>query len=421
MARSTGLLLRLYLGATALWSARAWKHLERRRLKGKEHPERWREKAAASMADRPDGPLIWLHAVGLGEVMALRGLIDALAEMRPDLNFLVTSSARASGEVFSKALPPRTIHQYLPLDVPKFRRRFLDHWRPDLSIWSEQDLWPGLIVEAARRGIPLALVNARMGERAFRSRRRVRGLYADLYSRFRLISAQDEATAAHMGTLAPGVAVEVAGSLKAACAELPDSPDRITIKQRLGGRLTWLAAPTHPEDEAVALAAQARLFAEDRTRLLILAPRLPERGPETAAAATALGLKSALRSQDGVPGEDVAVWIADSFGEMGLWYRLCPVALIGGSFGAVDGHNPWEAVRLGTAVLHGPRTANFAGDYALLTEAKACRQIADTDALVTAIDAPDLVALAARAAGVQAQAMAGVATLRDRLLALLPG
>lgn len=421
MADRTGVLLRLYLGSTTLWGARAWKHLERRRLKGKEHPDRWREKAAASMVDRPAGPLVWLHAVGLGEVMALRGLIDALAEARPDLNFLVTSSARASGEVFSAALPPRTVHQYLPLDVPKFRRRFLDHWRPDLSVWSEQDLWPGLIVETARRGIPLALVNARMGDRAFRSRRRARGLYADLFSRFRLISAQDDATAAHILALAPRAAVDVAGSLKAACAELPDSPERIAIKQQLGGRLTWLAASTHPEDEAVALAAQARLFAEDRTRLLILAPRLPERGPEIAAAATALGLTPALRSQGGVPGQDVAVWIADSFGEMGLWYRLCPVALIGGSFGPVEGHNPWEAVRLGTAVLHGPRTANFAADYALLTQAKACREVADSASLVSAIDAPDLVALAARAAGVQAQAMAGVASLRDRLLALLPG
>ncbi len=421
MTDRTGALLRLYLGATALWSVRAWKHLDRRRQNGKEHPDRWREKAADRMADRPAGPLVWLHAVGLGEVMALRGLIDALAGARPDLNFLVTSSARASGEVFSTALPPRTIHQYLPLDVPKFRRRFLDHWRPDLSVWSEQDLWPGLIVETARRGIPLALVNARMGDRAFRARKRAQSLYADIYRRFRLVSAQDAATAAHIAALAPGVSPDVAGSLKAACSELPDSPDRVVIKQQLGGRLTWVAASTHAEDEAVALAAQARLFAEDRARLLVVAPRRPERGAEIAAAAQALGLETALRSRGGVPGQTVAVWVADSFGEMGLWYRLCAVALIGGTFGAVEGHNPWEAVRLGTAVLHGPRTANFAADYAMLTEAKACRQVTDAGALVAAIDAPDLVALAARAAGVQSQAGAAVVALRDRLLALIPG
>lgn len=417
--RPPGAALRLYLAASTLAGLRAWKHLERRRLRGKEHPERWREKAADTMAPRPDGPLIWLHAVGLGEVLALRGLIDALAEARPDLNFLVTSSARSSGEVFGANLPARSVHQYLPLDVPAFRRRFLDHWHPDLSVWAEQDLWPGLVLDCDRRGIPLAAVNARMGARAFRTRQRVRGLYADLYRRFALIAAQDDTTAGHIRALAPGVAVEVTGSLKAACAELADSPERVAIKQRLAGRLCWCAASTHAADEAVALAAQSLRFAEDRTSLMILAPRLPDRGAEIAEAARALGLEVALRSKGEVPGARHAVWIADSFGEMGLWYRLCPVALIGGSFGPVEGHNPWEAVRLGTAVLHGPQTANFAADYAALAEAGACRLVTDAAALAVAPDAPDLVAMAARAAAVQAEAAAGVTQIRDRLLALL--
>jgi 3-deoxy-D-manno-octulosonic-acid transferase len=413
--------LRLYLAAAALAGVRAGSHLEGRRRQGKEHPERWREKAADGMAPRPAGPLVWLHAVGLGEVMALRGLIDALAAARSDLSFLVTSSARASGEVFEAQLPPRTTHQYLPLDVPTFRRRFLDHWQPDLSVWAEQDLWPGLVHDCDRRGIALAAVNARMGARAFRSRRRAAALYADLYRRFAVIAAQDGATADHIRALAPGVEVMVPGSLKPACAELPDRPERAALKQRLAGRLCWCAASTHAEDEAVALAAQAARFAADRTSLLILAPRRPERGDTVAAAARDLRLAPALRSRGEVPGPSEAVWIADSFGEMGLWYRLSSVALIGGSFGPVEGHNPWEAVRLGTAVLHGPRVANFAADYALLTEARACRAVADAQALAAALDAPDLVAMAARAAGVQATAAEAVAAIRDRLLALLPG
>jgi 3-deoxy-D-manno-octulosonic-acid transferase len=419
--RPPGLALRLYLAASGLAGLRAWKHLERRRLRGKEHPDRWREKAADTMAPRPDGALIWLHAVGLGEVLALRGLIDALAEARPDLAFLVTSSARASGEVFEANRPPRSLHQYLPLDVPSFRRRFLDHWQPDLSVWAEQDLWPGLVHDCDRRGIPLAAVNARMGDRAFRSRHRVRWLYDDIYRRFAFIAAQDGATADHIRRLAPGVEVLVTGSLKAACAALADSPERTAIKQQLAGRLSWCAASTHPDDEAVALGAQARRFAEDRTSLLILAPRRPERGAEIAGAARTLGLEAALRSKAEVPGPGQAVWIADSFGEMGLWYRLSPVALIGGSFGPVEGHNPWEAVRLGTAVLHGPRTANFAADYAALAEAQACRLVTDAPSLAAALEAPDLVAMAARAAAVQARAAESVAAIRDRLLALMPG
>ncbi len=260
-----GWLLRLYLGATRVIGLRAWKHLERRRLRGKEHPERWREKAADSMADRPPGTVVWMHAVGLGEVLALRGLIETLARARPHLTFLVTSSARASGEVFARNRPPNTIHQYLPLDVPWFRRRFLDHWRPALSVWAEQDLWPGLVFDADRRGIPLAMINARMNERAYRSRRRARALYADLYRRFALIGAQDVATAEHIRALAPGVAVQVTGSLKAACSALADSPDRAGLEAMLAERWIWCCAPSHPEDEA-AVALDAAPPARDPTR-----------------------------------------------------------------------------------------------------------------------------------------------------------
>ncbi len=416
----TGPLLRLYLAATRALGLRAWKHIESRRKRGKEHPDRWREKGADQMAPRPAGPLIWMHAVGLGEVLALRGLIEALAEARPDLQFLVTSSARASGEVFDRNRPPRTIHQYLPLDVPVFRKRFLDHWRPDLAVWAEQDLWPGFVFDTARRGIPLAMINARMNARSFASRRKVRSLYANLYRRFAYIAAQDETTAGHLRALSPGLDVAVTGSLKATCSPLADSPDRPKVEIHLAGRRLWCAASTHAEDEAVALAVQARRFGADPASLLILAPRLPARAAEIAAACDAQGLTYAFRSEGQLPAPTTAVWIADTFGEMGLWYRLCPASLIGGSFGTVQGHNPWEAVRLGSAVLHGPNTANFAADYAQLEAAGATRLVTDAAALDMALDAPDLRDIAARASALQESAAGGIITLRDRLLDLMP-
>ena len=418
--QQTGPLLRLYLAATQFLGVRAWKHIESRRKRGKEHPERWREKGADQMAPRPAGPLIWMHAVGLGEVLALRGLIEAMAEARPDLHFLVTSSARASGEVFDRNRPPRTIHQYLPLDVPVFRKRFLDHWRPDLAVWAEQDLWPGFVVETGRRGIPLAMINARMNARAFASRRKVGSLYADLYRRFAFVAAQDATTADHLRALAPGLEVAVTGSLKAACAPLADSPERPELETRLAGRRPWCAASTHAEDERIALAVQARRISADPASLLILAPRLPARAREIALDCEAHGLTYAFRSEGQLPAPGTAVWIADSFGEMGLWYRLCPVSLIGGSFGPVQGHNPWEAVRLGSAVLHGPNTANFAADYAQLESAGGTQLVTDAAALDAALDAPDLRDIAARASALQESAAGGIITLRDRLLDLMP-
>lgn len=416
----TGLALRLYLAATGVLALRAWKHLEKRRNRGKEHPERWREKAADRMADRPEGPLVWMHAVGLGEVLALRGLIEAMVAERPGLHVLVTSSARASGEVFDRNRPPNTIHQFLPLDVPSFIGRFLDHWRPDLSVWAEQDLWPGFVVETARRGIPLAMINARMGDRAHRSRARVGRLYGDLYRRFAFLAAQDARSAEHLRALAPGISVAALGSLKAACAPLADAPDRAEIARELRGRAVWCAASTHAEDEAVALAAVALRRGTLPHSLLILAPRSPDRREAILDACQERGLSTALRSRGERPGAQTDVWLADTFGEMGIWYRLSPMSMIGGSFGPVEGHNPWEAVRLGSVVLHGPRTANFAADYAALSAADACRPVQSAEDLVQALAMPDPASMAARASAVQADAATGLDEIRDRLLSLLP-
>ncbi len=415
----TGAVLRAYLAATA-WSAPlAQRHLRTRLARGKENPDRWREKLGEASHPRPDGPLVWMHAVGLGEVLALRGLIEELLGARADLQFLVTSSARASGEVFDRNRPPRTVHQYLPLDAGRFVTRFLDHWRPDLSVWAEQDLWPRFVVESHARGIPLAMINARMNDRALASRRRAGRLYGDLYARFALLAAQDAATARNMRLLAPAAAVAVTGSLKAACAPLADGPDRRRLAVALAGRRLWCAASTHPADEAVVLAAQAQRFAEDPASLLVLAPRLPDRRDEISAQCARLGLRSVLRSDGAVPGPQEAVWIADTYGEMGLWYRLCPVSVIGGSFGDTGGHNPWEAASLGSAILHGPRTANFGDDYAALALAEAARDISSAAALKAALSAPGLKQMAMRAQKVQAMSRQGMCNLRDLLLALL--
>lgn len=416
----TGAMLRLYLAFARAVTPFAERHLRKRLAQGKENPDRWREKLGEASGARPDGTLVWMHAVGLGEVLALRGLIEEMAALQPDLHFLVTSSARASGEVFAKNRPPNTQHQYLPLDCPPLINRFLDHWRPDLSVWAEQDLWPAFVVETARRGVPLAMVNARMNARAYASRRRAGRLYGDLLARFATIAAQDADTAAHLRALSGRSDVSVAGSLKAACAPLADhAEERARLEAALAGRKPWLAASTHPPDEAVVLAEQARRFAGDPASLLILAPRLPDRRDEIMAACRAAGLGVAQRSVGQVPGASDAVWLADSFGEMGLWYRMAPVSLIGGGFGATGGHNPWEAASLGSAILHGPDTANFSADYAQLEQASATRTVTSQEDLAAALDSGDLREMAGRASTVQLQARLGASATARELVALL--
>jgi len=382
----TGALLAGYLAVTAALAPFGTPHLRKRLFKEKEDPARWREKLGEPGAARPEGPLVWMHAVGLGEVLALRGLIAAMAVERADLSFLVTSSALTSARAFAGQLPPRTQHQFLPLDLPGPVERFLTHWRPDLSIWAEQDLWPRAVVAAAARGVPLALVNARMNERAFTSRRRAGGLYRDLFRRFSLIAAQDPDTARHMSALGAGE-VAVTGTLKAAAPPLAvDEVELARMRGALAGRRVWLAASTHPRDEAVALAAHAWLMKRDPGAVLILAPRDPGRG-------IVVPMPVARRSAGEAPGP--GVYLANTIGEMGLWYRLARVALIGGGFG-IGGHNPWEAARLGCAVLHGPGVENFAQDYKDLHAEAAAREVTRADDLVAALDDPGLPAMGER-------------------------
>lgn len=385
--------------------------LNRRLARGKELPDRWREKLGHPSLPRPDGPLIWLHAVGLGETLALRGLIAAMADQAPAAQFLVTSTTRGSAEVFARNLPPRTRHQFLPLDAPGYLNRFLDHWRPGLSIWAEQDLWPGAVTATAARGIPLALVNARMNAEAYARRARWKGLYANLLARFALITAQDAGTARHLQALgAKGVAVT--GSLKAAAPPLAADPARLAeAREALSGLHPVLLASSHPEDEFVTLSA---LRAAQPRPLLLIAPRDPQRGEEIAARVAEHGLSATRRSAGQGPTADV--WVVDTFGEMGLWYRLCASSLIGGTYGPTEGHNPWEPAALGSAILHGPRIANFAADFAALHQAGAAQPV-QPEAVIAALTA-DHTAMAARAKALSDAAQGALGPLATDLLKL---
>ncbi|WP_157971163.1 3-deoxy-D-manno-octulosonic acid transferase [Pseudogemmobacter bohemicus] len=387
--KACGWQLRLWLWLRPLLQPLMRRVLSRRLAQGREDPARMGEKLGEATLPRPDGRLVWLHAVGLGEVMALRPLIAQMQAQAPDLRFLITSTARSSAGVIAQNLPEGALHQFLPLDGPDFVAKFLDHWRPALSVWSEQDLWPGVICDTARRGIPLAWVNARMNAESLRKRKRLSGLYRDVMARFSLIEAQDRDSALNLRSLG-AQAVREGRSLKPAAEPLgADTAQCALMHERLAGRAVITAASTHPADEAVLIPAFRAIVARDPGALLILVPRLPARAPGIATALEAAGLSHIRRSQGGLPGPDTNVWLADSFGELGLWYRLASRAFVGGAMGETGGHNPWEAVCLGLSVLHGPNVANFARDYADLTAAGLAQAIPpDPTVLEAALSAP---------------------------------
>lgn len=358
-------------GALAAYRALMWLatpaarlFLDRRAARGKEDPARLGERRGHAGLARPDGPLVWTHGASIGETTSLLALVEALAAR--GLTVLVTSGTVSSAEVLSRRLPAGAIHQYLPLDAPAFAARFLDHWRPSLALFAESELWPNLMGALRTREIPLVLVNARMSARSEARWARAPSVIGELLGRVSLCLAQSEADAARFGRLGAS-RVAVSGNLKLDLPPPPADPALVeTLASRLAGRPVWLAASTHVgEDEAV-IAAHLALKARHPGLLTVVAPRHPVRGQAIAEAAHAAGLDANRRQEGGRPEDTLDIHVADTIGELGLFYRIAPLVFVGGSLVPHGGQNPIEPARLGCTIVHGPHVQNFAELYAAL-------------------------------------------------------
>ena len=385
MAGRVPLALRLYQLASAAGSPMASQVLARRLYRGKEHPERLAERRGEATLQRPHGPLVWVHGASVGEMLAVVPLIERLRAQ--DFAVLVTSGTVTSAALAEQRLPDGTLHQFIPLDAPRFVRRFLDHWQPGLALFVESDLWPNLILSCAERQIPMVLVNGRLSERSFGRWRRVPGTIAALLGRFDLCLAQSAADAERYAQLG-AARVTMTGNLK---LDVPAPPvDQAALKRLreiIGPRPIVAAASTHPGEEAAIIAAHGRLRAKFPKLLTMIAPRHPARGESVAAIAKAAGLSVALRSRRAQPLPDISIYIADTLGELGLIYRSAPIVFMGGSLASHGGQNPVEAARLGAAVLHGPHVWNFAEIYATLDDAHGAVLVKDEAALTARLGA----------------------------------
>jgi 3-deoxy-D-manno-octulosonic-acid transferase len=420
-----------WAGAAAAAAPLLRPYLRRRAERGKEIAARRAERQGEG-ANRPPGRLLWLHAASVGETLSLLPLLEALAERAPDLRMLVTTGTVTSAALLAQRLPPalapRVEHRFAPLDVPRWVDRFLSGWRPDAGALVESELWPNLIRAARRRRIPLALVNARLSERSARRWKRwAPGLARELLSSVSPVLAQTPADAARLGALGAPLALCL-GNLKDAAAPLPVDADELgRLRAVLAGRPVFLAASTHPGEEATALDAHRRLVATRFPDLLtVIAPRHAHRGP--AVAAEAKGLAVARRAAGETPGPETAVYVADTMGELGLFYRLASLCLVGGSLVPHGGQNPLEPARLGCPILLGPHTANFAEAVARLLAAGGALRVEGNDpgAALAAV-AADVLSERERARAMADAAAATVAAaeglpgqMADALLRLLP-
>lgn len=369
------------LGGPAISGLLAW-----RRAHGKEDGARFAERLGVASRPRPAGPLLWLHAASVGEAQSSLSLIDRLLASRPRLEILVTTGTVTSARLMAERLPAKAVHQYLPVDRLAWVRRFLDHWRPDAALWIESELWPNLVLETARRRIPMALVNARMSDRSLAGWRRMPGLVRPLLAAFRRVLAQSEADATRFRSLGAAEVV-MTGSLKYAAAALPAEPAALSrLGNALGDRPRWLAASTHPGEEAVVADVHRRLKRSHPGLLTLLAPRHPRRAEEIAAALGNAGLAVARRARGDMPEGGAEVYLIDTMGELGLFFRLAPIVFMGGSLVPHGGQNLLEPAQLGCAILHGPHVQNFRTIAADLAAAGAAEEVRDADELAAAVE-----------------------------------
>ena len=379
-----GLSLKAYRVLTRMAAPFAPLILDWRTRRGKEEPERRPERYGVASAPRPAGFLVWFHAASVGEANAALPVIETIAAERPELRMLLTTATVTSARLTRTRLPKGVLHQYIPLDNQNFMQRFLQHWHPDLAVLVESEIWPNLVLETKARDVPLVLINGRMSTSSFKRWRRRPGLSRPIFLSFDLVLAQNDGLAERFAQLGVGRAIDV-GNLKADAPPPPaDLPGRRKLSAALAGRTVWLAASTHPGEDDIIAAAHLKMRAARPDLLTIIVPRHPERGPLIADQLKPTSLSVALRSEGKLPDASTDIYVADTIGELGLFYALSPVAFVGGSLVKRGGQNPVEPIKLGAAVLTGPNFQNFRDSYTALLRAGGCKQVTDAAGLAEA-------------------------------------
>ena len=365
--------------------------LKERQRRGKEIPGRLGERRGIDATPRPAGQVVWLHAASVGETVSVLPVLKILAARDSGLVMLVTTGTVTSARLLESrvtemGLQSRILHRFVPLDVPRWVNRFLDHWRPAAAAFVESELWPNLLRALRRRGIPTMLLNARMSARSYAGWRRVPGLARDVLSVFASIQARTERDAERLRTLG-AMHVAVPGDLKFAADPLPaDVAELARLRNLLAGRPVWLAASTHAGEESAVIRAHIELARRHPGLLTIIAPRHPERG--IAVKSEAEPFSATMRSAGELPPAQSGIWIVDTIGELGLLYRLVRIVFVGRSLlPPGGGQNPLEPARLGCAIAVGPYTSNFAEAVRVLAAHGALTEIADAASLAAWVDA----------------------------------
>jgi 3-deoxy-D-manno-octulosonic-acid transferase len=360
---------------------RAWLILRARR--GKEAPARLPERRGFASRPRPEGRLVWFHGASVGESLSILPLTVALHDN--GWSVLVTTGTVTSAALLAERLPPGCIHQFVPLDRRAWARTFLDHWHPNLVLWTESDLWPNILGELAHRRTPAVLVNGRLSDRSFAGWQRRAGFARQVLSAFDMVLAQSALDGERFRTLGAHD-VRVLGNLKLAAPPLPYCAETLAaLRRNIAGRPLWLAASIHPGEDTIAAEVHRRLRGRFPGLLTLIVPRHADKGAAMAEIIASMDLRVALRGNAPAIARETEVYIADTMGELGVFFRLSDLVFVGKSLAVGGGQNPAEPAQIGCALILGPDMSNFREIATELITAGAACQIDDLDALASTV------------------------------------
>ena len=354
-------------------------YVKKRKMCGKEDVARFNERIGKPKIQRPKGKLFWLHGASVGESVSMLPLIHKILETYPDAHVMVTTGTVTSAAVMQKRLPERAFHQFIPIDNPIFTNRFLRYWQPDVILWFESEFWPAILSSIAKRNIPLILINGRISNKTFKRWQQFDFICKELLGCFTFCLGQSEEDAYRLRVLGAKDAICL-GNIKYAGLPLPvDEKAKSDLQKRIGKRKLWLISSTHDDEEIRLAKAHKKLKEKFPDLLMIVAPRHPNRGVEIAEQLEKMDFNVALRSKNEKITAKTDVYIADTIGEMGLWYELAKIVFIGGSLVPHGGQNFIEPSRVRDAVLVGPHMHNFSDAMTRARKADAIMQIDTID------------------------------------------
>ena len=344
-------------------------------FKNKENKRSILEKICFSSKNRGSGKIIWFHGASVGEVLSIVPILEKYEKHKSIKKILLTTSTLSSSKVIKKLKFKKIIHQFYPLDHALFVKKFLNHWKPNLAIFIESEIWPTMFKEINKKKIPLILLNARITRKTFKRWIKVKEFAQSIFNNILISYPQNQETKLYLKKLGSKKIIKI-GNLKFVENKFEK---QISYNKRFRSifqnKKVWVASSTHKTEEIFCARAHIELKKQNKNLITIIIPRHVHRTEEIVSDIQNLGLNIALHSSNNSNLKDTDIYIVDTFGETKKFHKIASSVFLGGSIISRGGQNPLEAARFGARILHGPNVDNFKDVYKLLKLFKISKQI----------------------------------------------